>query len=482
MRYLCPPPNIGVTLERGNGMIKAIRRWLSSAPIDDEVDRRNAPMVQIVLLLIGILPPLMWAHRVLFPSRPIESAELIAMAMSLAISAVAWTCLVLIRRGRFRIAVGIFLTVALVNMVIAYAATGLHPQRHAMPVHMIWMVMAGLVLGRRALWRSYGMYLLAFALATRTDIARNPNESLVYSVLDSSIAAIIFLLIAIVVDRSVAALRESLAEVRQRSDELDRVNQRLRQEMIEREHAEQRLLHAQKMKAIGRLASGVAHDFNNVLSVVLGYAARRAGVDDLESARRLLSGIEGAAQRGTGVAKRLLDLSRPEKTRIDTFDAAEAVRQAMPLLRQMLPDEVRIELSTPDQPLPIRFDRSQFDLVILNIAANARDAMPEGGRFRLAVRLLEAGRVELGFTDTGIGMSADTCDNLFEPFFTTKPAGEGYGLGLAVVKNLVTEAGGDIRAESTPEQGTTLLIRLPQAEQTAAGTDQGESTATLTSR
>lgn len=444
--------------------IAVLARWLKPSRIADPVDRRNAPMMQILLLLIGLLPPLAWAHRVIWPARPMLSAEWVAMAMSLTLSALAWACLVLIQRGHFRPAVRVFLTVALVNMVISFAASGMAAQHHSLAVNAVWLVMAGLMLGRRELWAGYGAVLLAFALALRTDLKR-PGEHWSNVTIDATTAAVIFLFIVIVVDRTVAALRESLADLRQSDAELRRVNQRLRAEMVEREQAERRLVHAQKMKAIGQLAGGVAHDFNNVLSVVLGYAGRRTHMTDLASAEALLKGIEKAADRGAGIARRLLGLVRHDSSRPEVFDAADALRDAVPMLRQMFPDSVRVDADIGNGPALIRFDRSQFDLVLLNIAANARDALSGSGRFRVALRADPQQReVRIDLEDDGIGMDAAVRDRLFEPFFSTKAEGDGYGLGLSVVESLITEANGAIGIDSAPGAGTRVRLQLPLLE------------------
>lgn len=448
-------------------MVKRISGWLKRPPIEDPVDRRNAPMMQIILLLIGTLPPLAWAFRVAAPARPITAGEWIVMAASLTLSVVAWVCFALIRRGRFRPAVILFLVVGLGNMIVAYVGGGYAASSHELPLYSIWMIIAGLVLGRRALWLAYLITILAFGLGTMTDILSPANEDpWIYHVLDTATAAVIFLIIAVVLDRTIAALRESLSEAKEGQHELTLVNSRLHREIEEREQAQEQLIHAQKMKAVGQLARGVAHDFKNVLNVVLGLAARRNKMSDLDTAQHMLAAIEGAARRGSETAQRLLGLARPHQTRIDTFEASEAVREAIPLIRQTFNDGVRIEEANSETPAPIRFDRSQFDLMLLNIAANARDAMPDGGRFSIALGRNESeDHVELRLTDTGIGMDEEIRARLFEPFFTTKPDGEGYGLGLALVKSLVTEAGGTIAVESAPWRGTTVLIQLPIANE-----------------
>ena len=147
------------------------------------------------------------------------------------------------------------------------------------------------------------------------------------------------------------------------------------------------------------------------------------------------------------------------------FDAVDALRELQPMLRQLFDGETRVRLDTTDAALPIYMDRGQFELMTLNIAANARDAMPEGGQFIVtANRASDGPSLEIALRDSGSGMTEAVRMNVFEPFYTTKPMGSGTGLGLAVVRDLVRAAHGSIDAESTPGQGTTFRIRLPLAE------------------
>jgi signal transduction histidine kinase len=225
------------------------------------------------------------------------------------------------------------------------------------------------------------------------------------------------------------------------------------------------------MEAAGRLASGISHDFNNILDVILGYADQRHDIPDIDDrdARdaaytRSLQGIEVAATRGTAITRKLLSFSRNDTARPKRFDAGDAFDELQPLLRQLFPRSIRLEMPQGGGRFPVRLDHGEFEMMILNIAANARDAMPEGGTFAIALAPGPDGFVEITLSDTGHGMNAELQRRIFEPFFSTKPASDGTGLGLAVTRDLIQGAGGDIRVESMPGKGSTFVMRLPLAE------------------
>jgi signal transduction histidine kinase len=442
------------------------RRWLWRAPVADPVDRRNAPMLQVVLLLLGTTPPLMWAYRVFGADIPWRPGELQGMAMSLLVSATALAGVLLIRRGRFQWAIRQMLVVIAATVVISYALHGFNAGRYEQPLLVVWIVLAGLMVGRRALWLMYGAVVLAFVLGSLADAraATDPIDTGLNLAFNGLIHAVMFLLIAVVVDRSVTALRETLADATGRGDELALANRRLEAEMVERERVQGQLVHAQKVEAVGRLASGVAHDFNHLLGLILGYAAKGRGSDDRAELQQALAGVESAGRRAAAVAHKLLDFARRDALRIERFDAGDAVRELQPMLRQLFDPSVRIGVALPESALPIAFDRARFDLLVLNIAANANHAMPEGGRFDITLRRShDDERLVLELRDSGHGMDDTVRARLFEPFFTTKPAGQGTGLGLSVVRDLVVAADGAIAVDSAPGQGTTVRIELPFA-------------------
>jgi len=277
--------------------------------------------------------------------------------------------------------------------------------------------------------------------------------------------------IVVILDLSVTSLRQGLAESNMHREQLQ-------QETAERLRMQEQLLHAQKMDAVGRLASGIAHDLNNMLEIILGFTTERDRIDESSSEHHkdtlvladALEGVELAARRGSAICRKLLNFSRLEVAHSETFDAASALRELQSLLRQSLPESVQLKIETPVTPLPIHFDRSQFELALFNLVGNARDAMPDGGKCTIAIARDGPMGVVLSIIDTGTGMSKETRSRIFEPFFTTKPSGQGTGLGLVVVHGLIESAGGHIEVDSAVGLGTSFRIFLPGSSLELAAT------------
>lgn len=444
-------------------MWKRFVHWLRDVPVADAVDRRSAPAMQLLLLFYALLLPANWAWRIAAGEFSPESQLIFAGDML--ISVLALVSLAMIRRGRFRPAIMLFLAPQVVSLAISFALVGVIPQLIDPAPTMLTLTISGLVLGRGALWVVWALLMGVFAIgfATNIRLAAEVGVSAQRALRDLPAVFISYTLITIILDRTVSALRESLAESNARGLELQR-------EMAQRERAQTQLVHAQKMEATGRLASGMAHDFNNILDVVLGFARRRRQLHDLPPAERAdaledaLDGVETAADRGTDLTRKLLTFSRNDLLRIEVFDAGEALASMQPLLRQLLPPDVSLSLHLPDAPARVRLDRQEFELMLLNIAANARDAMPGGGRFEVSVSRPAPEFVEIALADNGHGMDEATRRRIFEPFFTTKDARAGTGLGLSVVGDLVKVTGGEILVDSAPGEGARFVIRLPYAD------------------
>ncbi|MCU1311336.1 MAG: multi-sensor hybrid histidine kinase [Candidatus Angelobacter sp.] len=257
-------------------------------------------------------------------------------------------------------------------------------------------------------------------------------------------------------------------------------------DITERKHAadalkrsEDELLQAQKMEAIGRLAGGVAHDFNNLLNVMLGYTELLLytlnGDDPLRS---YAEHIRHAADRAAGLTRQLLAFSRKQVLLPVVIDLNSVLADVGKLLPRLIGDDVDIAVLPSLEPLFIKADPIQIQQIIMNLAGNARDAMPEGGKFTIQSGTIEldeeyarqhanlpAGQYAvLSVVDTGTGMSAETRAHLFEPFFTTKEVGRGTGLGLSMVYGIVKQSGGSILVFSEPGQGTAYTIYLPAVE------------------
>lgn len=438
----------------------------------DPVDRRNAPFVQALLIGMGLLMPLDKLIRLSFGSFR-HSASLPVLIVDtltdVLITVAAWACLYLVRAGHFRLAIRWYLGVMLFLAACAYAVIGLEPLSSD-PLPLLLLGMSGLALGRRALWTVFLVLMVVFAIGFASDAIRQVGQAaLAWDVGKKASMAISYVVVAVVLDRTIAGLRESLAESNARGRMLQVTNERLHREMEDRARAQQLLIHAQKVETVGRVAGGVAHDFSNVLGVILGYAQRRERLADHgpEALLNALQGVEMAARRGLAVTSRLLSFSRQEPTELEVFNAGEALRELLPMVCQMFEANVRVSLAVGEGPMPIRFDRSQFELVILSMAANARDAMPDGGRFELGAYPCRQGLaegVEVTLVDSGHGVSDEVKSRMFDAFYTTKPAGSGTGLGLAVVKDLVVDAGGRIDVESSLGRGTRFSIHLPGAD------------------
>jgi PAS domain S-box-containing protein len=254
------------------------------------------------------------------------------------------------------------------------------------------------------------------------------------------------------------------------------------EDVTERRRIEDRLRQGQKMEAVGQLAGGIAHDFNNLLTAIVGYATlldRALPPDD--ERREEVHEIVGAARRAGNLTQQLLAFSRKQVLRPTVLDVNVIVRDMERILHRIIGEHIALTTSLEPDLAPVRADASQLEQVIMNLAVNARDAMPGGGRITIETAnvpldadLAQAhpdahpgAYVLLAVADTGVGMSPEVKAHLFEPFFTTKEVGKGTGLGLATVYGIVHQSGGFITVDSEPDRGTRFRIYLPRAEAAA---------------
>ncbi|MCU0649845.1 MAG: ATP-binding protein [Gemmatimonadaceae bacterium] len=241
------------------------------------------------------------------------------------------------------------------------------------------------------------------------------------------------------------------------------------------EESREQLRQSQKMEALGSFAGGIAHDFNNYLSSIIGYSellAAQLTPDD--PSRRDVAEILGAAHRAADLTRQILVFSRKQVVEAQVLDPADVVRGIERMLSRVMREDIAIVTSLAPEPAHVRIDQGQLEQVLVNLAANARDAMPTGGSFALATEQLRVrapdaahagvpdGRyLVLSASDSGIGMPPEVRARVFEPFFTTKERGRGTGLGLSLVYSIVQQASGHIRVESAPGAGTTFSVYLP---------------------
>ncbi|KAB1073992.1 response regulator [Methylobacterium planeticum] len=242
-------------------------------------------------------------------------------------------------------------------------------------------------------------------------------------------------------------------------------------DVTERKELELSLQHASKLEAVGRLTGGIAHDFNNMLSIVIGNLdlLQRAVGPDEKASRRVESAI-GAAERCAELTSRLLTFSRRSPLQPAPLDFATFMPGLLKLLKRTLSERVEASLVLEDDVPMICVDHAQLEAALINLAVNARDAMPEGGALSIRVQRSDAsasseaapdGFVQIAVADTGTGMPAAVLERVFEPFFTTKEQGKGTGLGLSMVHGFVQQSGGRIQVESLPGHGTTITLALP---------------------
>ena len=258
------------------------------------------------------------------------------------------------------------------------------------------------------------------------------------------------------------------------------------EEITERRYAEEQLRQAQKMEAVGKLAGGVAHDFNNILTAIHGHAELLLeSLGEADPTRHEVEEICKAAERAGALTRQLLAFSRGRMVQPKVLDLNAVLAEMDKMLRRVIGEDILLQTNPAPALRPVRADPVQIEQVILNLAVNARDAMPRGGRLRIETANVDLDEaytslhpgvkagpyVRLAVADTGVGMDEETRSRLFEPFFTTK-VGKGTGLGLSIVYGIVQQAGGHVGVASALSRGTTFRIYLPQADPMAVEESQ----------
>lgn len=263
--------------------------------------------------------------------------------------------------------------------------------------------------------------------------------------------------------------------VAERTAELAHANRALIHDMEERERLQEQLRQSQKFESLGILAAGVAHDLNNMLNIIHGYASVLAPEMIAEELQESIEIITETTRRGATLVKQLLTLARKTEIKSESVDVNTITQDLTGLIKGTFPKDIEICLDLARQPLMIMADRSQLTQVLLNICVNARDAMPEGGTLRIKTSAVDGtelqvyeglhsqGYAAIDVIDTGTGMDDSVRSKIFEPFFTTKEVGKGTGLGLAVAYGIVKSHSGIIQVESEPSHGTVFHLYFPLA-------------------
>lgn len=435
------------------GLQRRFIAWMKRVPAEEmSQDRRNSLMLQTILAIVGSAALAMAASSYVTAA----TAERGEAWVALAIGTYAWLCFYLSRKGLFRLSACLTVIGSLQLIGTSYYIYGLQAQPGLLMIHLMPLLFAGLLLGRAAVWWTTLANGAVLAIGAWSDLQHATNAVGAAEVLPNLLlSGMNFLVLAVILDRLIRSSQRAI----ERSRELDAACRDLQREIEEKELAYARLLQTQRMEAIGRLSAGAAHDFNNILNVIVGLATASHPRDP----SAVLPQIQRAAQRGAVITRRLLSFSRMQVRQTSVFDLAEAIDEMRTLILPMLHRGIRASLDIPPAGLLIETDRDEFELAMLNIVSNACDAMPQGGRFTLSVHPLGS-EVLIRLEDTGEGMAPDVLANLFEPFFTTKPKGEGTGIGMTIVHRFVTESRGELKVDSSPGQGTRVHLLLPLVE------------------
>ena len=262
-----------------------------------------------------------------------------------------------------------------------------------------------------------------------------------------------------------------------------------REAQLQLEESREQLFRSQKMEALGQLTGGLAHDFNNLLTAILGACELALrNLDNREKLVRMLDGVRGSAQRGAGLTKQLLAFARAQPLQLKQINLKDFFADVATLIRPSLRSNIEVVSEFSDLLWPVKADPGALELVILNLAFNARDAMPEGGTLRISAHNqvlkgkpegLKGEFVVLQVTDSGSGMSRQVTERVFEPFFTTKSFGEGTGLGLSQVFGFLNQIGGAVTVASEPGKGATFSLFLPASSGALAAGSQADGNAAL---
>lgn len=275
-------------------------------------------------------------------------------------------------------------------------------------------------------------------------------------------------------DTVMQVLADTSASVRTASQQMQA---RVDEALAEADRAHQVVLQNQRLEALGQLTGGVAHDFNNLLMVVSNYTHLLRARNPALAGAQEVAGIERAVSTGSKLTRQLLAFARRQPVRPELLDLRTRLPEIAGLLKASLGSRIVLTCEVAPDTLPVRVDPAEFELALINLAVNARDAMPDGGRLEVSAANADGGQVCITVADSGKGIPADLLQKVFEPFFTTKAVGHGTGLGLSQVYGLAKQAGGDARIESTEGSGTRVSLCLPGVRDATAAAEADDAAA-----
>ena len=454
-----------------------VRPWLARIKGRNLLERRQAYLLQVSLLFVGaafLVGGLSNALR----GNPVGNG----LTANLFAALVTGVLLVVLRRGFFRAVAWLTVGALIAAFGQALANTGPVQGGTYLALLMVPIVLAGLILPR------WGLLLTLIAVIATGMLAVRAQPVTTVPSLADVLGNFLYasLLTAGVVDGFGGTLRSALARAIAHEQDLEATRVKLQDavrslqaEIDERERLEAQLAQAQRLESIGRLAGGVAHDFNNMLMAIGGYAETlSADLDSGDPSQQGFAGIRQAVDQAAALTRQLLAFSRNQELRPTVIDLRELVATVEPLLRRLLGERIRLDIRPSAELWPALADRTKLESVLVNLSVNARDAMPGGGTITIETANVELDETYasshaevvpgpyamIAVSDTGTGIDDETASHIFEPFFTTKEVGKGTGLGLATVYGTVRQSGGHIWVYSEPGRGTSFKIYLPRSE------------------
>jgi signal transduction histidine kinase/CheY-like chemotaxis protein len=457
--------------------IGGVRSWLARIKARNLMEQRQAYLLQVSLLFVGAAFLVGALSNALRPN-PVGNG----LSANLIAATVTAVLLVVLRRGFFRAVAWLTVGALIAAFGQALANTGSVQGGTYLALLMVPIVLAGLILPR------WGLLVTLIAVIGTGVLAVRAQPITTVPSLADMLGNFLYasLLTAGVVDGFGGTLRSALARAIAHEQELEATRVKLQDavrslqaEIDERERLEAQLAQAQRLESIGRLAGGVAHDFNNMLMAIGGYAETlSADLDPADPGQQGLAGIRQAVDQAASLTRQLLAFSRNQELRPTVIDMREVVTTVEPLLRRLLGARIRLDIRPSADLWPALADRTKLEAVLVNLAVNARDAMPGGGTITIETANVELDETYasshaevvpgpyamIAVSDTGTGIDDETASHIFEPFFTTKEVGKGTGLGLATVYGTVRQSGGHIWVYSEPGRGTSFKIYLPRSE------------------
>ena len=447
------------------------RTSLKDAPSDDPVDQRNAWVVQFFCVASLGLATLAEALR-LSRGAPLWRFDFVfATSWNFVLVVASALALRLARRGGPRPAVALLCWTIVSQFTLSLCIRGAHGSLDVLRSFPAILAIVALMLGRRSLLAMFGVFAMGLGVGELRDVGMlgpplTPPAPPALGTVGQTVSGLVVLVF--ILDRFGGSLRDTLTAALERGRALEQTAAQLANEIEQKSRAQAALVRAQKLEVVGRLSAGVAHDLNNLLTVMQGGVdLARGALPDGHAARRDLESIGDAVSSAARLTRQLLTFARRQATSPQPVLVDDVLGRFVPLLQRIVGSTVRVTTSFGAGAHYTRIDPAQVEQLLLNLAANARDAMPDGGTLRIstAASLSANGRqVSLRVTDDGTGMDEATRARIFEPFFTTKEVGRGTGIGMATCLEIVTQAGGHIEVESAPGKGTTVSVFLPEME------------------